>query len=74
MANCEFYESIFVDALNRQFTSPETSVAWERQLERALPEFYAAILVFSIKVKGYFKPSTIGKTGFIACYNTNDRM
>jgi hypothetical protein len=74
MANCEFYESIFVDALNRQFTSPETSVAWERQLERALPEFYAAIIVFSIKVKGYFKSSAIGKTIFTAYSDTNDHI
>jgi hypothetical protein len=62
MANCEFYASIFIDVLNRQATSSETSAAWERQLEKALPEFYAAVLVFSIKVKGYFTSSTMGKT------------
>jgi hypothetical protein len=61
MANCEFYASIFKDALNRQFDSPETSMAWEKQLERALPEFYASILVFSVKAKGYFIPSTTCK-------------
>jgi hypothetical protein len=61
MANCEFYASIFMDSLNRYSTTPETCAAWERQLERALPEFYAAIIVFSIKAKGYFMPSTIGK-------------
>jgi hypothetical protein len=61
MANCEFYASIFAEALDRQFASPGTTVAWEKQLETALPEFYAAILVFSIRVKGYFIPSTIGK-------------
>ncbi|PVF93058.1 hypothetical protein CPB86DRAFT_819102 [Serendipita vermifera] len=61
MANCEFYTSIFKDTLNKQFDHSETSDAWEKQLERALPEFYAAILVFSIKVKGYFVPSAIGR-------------
>jgi hypothetical protein len=61
MANCEFYASIFKEALNRQFESPETSMAWEKQLERALPEFYASILVFSVKAKGYFIPSTACK-------------
>jgi hypothetical protein len=61
MANCEFYASIFAGALNRRFTSPETSAAWEKQLETALPEFYASILVFSIKVKGYFMSSSTGK-------------
>jgi hypothetical protein len=64
MANCEFYTSIFTDALNRQFASPETSTAWEKQLETALPEFYAAVLVFSIKVKGYFMPSTMGENSY----------
>ncbi|PVF92909.1 hypothetical protein CPB86DRAFT_877537 [Serendipita vermifera] len=61
MANCEFYASIFKDTLNKQFDHSETSDAWEKQLERALPEFYAAILVFSIKVKRYFIPSAIGR-------------
>jgi hypothetical protein len=64
MANCEFYASIFKDALNRQFENPETSMAWEKQLERALPEFYSAILVFSVKAKGYFMPSTTCKMNF----------
>ncbi|PVF92910.1 hypothetical protein CPB86DRAFT_145103 [Serendipita vermifera] len=61
MANCEFYASIFADALHRQFTSSETSAAWEKQLETALPEFYAAVIIFSIKVKGYFISSTTGR-------------
>jgi hypothetical protein len=61
MANCEFYASIFKDVLNRRFESPETSAAWGKQLERALPEFYASILVFSAKAKGYFIPSTTCK-------------
>ncbi|PVF93066.1 hypothetical protein CPB86DRAFT_133582 [Serendipita vermifera] len=61
MTNCEFYASIFVDALDRQFKSPETCAAWEEQLETALPEFYAAVLVFSIKAKGYFAPSAISR-------------
>jgi hypothetical protein len=66
MANCEFYASVFADSLNRHFTSPETSAAWGRQLQRALPEFYAAVVVFSIKAKSYFKPSTLG-TANAAC-------
>jgi hypothetical protein len=65
MANCEFYASIFTDALNRQFTSPETSAAWERQLEMALPEFYASVLVFSVKVKGYFVSGKFLRTPII---------
>jgi hypothetical protein len=61
MANCEFYASIFAEALDRQITSPETTAAWEKQLETALPEFYATILIFSIKIKGYFLPTTMGE-------------
>jgi hypothetical protein len=61
MANCEFYASIFSEALEKQFTSPGTTATWEKQLETALPEFYAAVLVFSIKVKGYFMRSATGK-------------
>jgi hypothetical protein len=64
MANCEFYASVFVDALNRQISNPETRAAWEKQLETALPEFYAAVLVFSIKVKAYFAPSGLGEIHF----------
>jgi hypothetical protein len=65
MANCEFYASIFEDALNRRLKNPETSTAWEQQLNMALPEFYAAILVFSVKAKGYFTSSAIGKTDLL---------
>jgi hypothetical protein len=67
MANCEFYASIFAEALDRQLTSPGTTTAWEKQLETALPEFYATILVFSIKIKGYFIPSTMGKLNVPSC-------
>jgi hypothetical protein len=61
MANCEFYASIFSESLDRQFTSSVTTAAWQEQLERALPEFYAAVLIFSIRVKGYFMRSSMGK-------------
>jgi hypothetical protein len=71
MANCEFYASIFADALNRQFTAPEASASWEKQLETALPQFYAAILVFSIKVRGYITPSSIGEYDDILAYKAD---
>jgi hypothetical protein len=77
MANCEFYASIFKDALNRQFENLETSMAWEKQLERALPEFYASILVFSVKAKGYFVPATRCKRSSYfsgMCFNTDYRV
>ncbi|PVF92064.1 hypothetical protein CPB86DRAFT_878135 [Serendipita vermifera] len=46
--------SLFRDTLNKHSTGPETPTGWEKQLETALPEFYAAVLVFSVKAKGYF--------------------
>jgi hypothetical protein len=60
MANCEFYASIFSDALNRRAMSPKISNTWEAHLETALPEFYASIIVFSIKAKRYFASPALG--------------
>ncbi|KAI5793479.1 hypothetical protein FPQ18DRAFT_332387 [Pyronema domesticum] len=61
MANCEFYANIYTEALNVCFRTPSTSIAWVEKLESALPQFYAAILVFAVKAKRYFTPSTRGK-------------
>ncbi|KAA8893231.1 hypothetical protein FN846DRAFT_550090 [Sphaerosporella brunnea] len=61
MANCEFYANIYTEALNVYFRTPSTAIAWVERLESALPQFYAAILVFAVKAKRYFTPSTRGK-------------
>ncbi|KAF8543709.1 hypothetical protein BDD12DRAFT_801858 [Trichophaea hybrida] len=45
MAACEFYASLYAESL-------------QENLGSALPEFYAAVLVFSVKAKGYFAPPT----------------
>ncbi|KAI5855407.1 hypothetical protein BZA05DRAFT_239288 [Tricharina praecox] len=50
MANCKFYSRICANALR---SSPTPLLD---ELEAALPEFYAAVLVFSIKAKHYFAP------------------
>lgn len=65
MANCEFYVSIYADALNVRFQGSQTSAAWAEKIEMALPQFYAAIIVFAIKAKGYFTPSTSGQIASI---------
>ncbi|KAF8242724.1 hypothetical protein K440DRAFT_564475, partial [Wilcoxina mikolae CBS 423.85] len=57
MANCEFYAGIYVDALNVRFRELQTSTVWKEKIETALPQFYAAIIVFAVKAKGYFNPS-----------------
>jgi hypothetical protein len=64
MANCEFYASIYADALNVRFRGSQSSAAWAEKVEMALPQFYAAILVFAIKAKGYFTPSTRGQSSY----------
>jgi hypothetical protein len=51
MANCEFYANTYTEALNVYFRTPSTSIAWVEKLENALPQFYAAILVFAFKRK-----------------------
>jgi hypothetical protein len=78
MANCELYASFFVEALDRRFTSPGATTAWEKQLEMGLPEFYASVIVFSVKVKSYFTAFSIGKfhdclIGIFIVYNGHYR-
>jgi hypothetical protein len=57
MANCEFYASIFHGVLNGRMMSPEASKTWGKQFETAISEFYASVIIFSIKAKRYFRSS-----------------
>jgi len=58
MAACEFYASLYTESLHVTLNSERTTLAFEANLDSALPEFYASILVFSVKAKGYFALST----------------
>lgn len=65
MADCEFYAKIYVESL-RQTTlnSDQNSAAFQKKVESALPEFYSAVLVFSVKAKAYFLPMGSGEFNF----------
>ena len=48
---CEFYAGIYSEAP----LSPADSQQLQNMLNSALPEFYAAIIVFAIKAHSYFE-------------------
>ena len=52
MALAEFYAGIYIEDLFN--TSTSNSVALKTTLDLALPELYAAVIVFSIKARQYF--------------------
>ena len=71
MAESQFYASVYVGSLKMDFDSHETTAAFRKSMKSALPEFYAAVLVFSTRAKGYFLP--IG-SGELPCPSHGDRL
>ncbi|KAF8542357.1 hypothetical protein BDD12DRAFT_802957 [Trichophaea hybrida] len=65
MADCEFYANLYAESLQVTLDSDRTTVAFREGMGSALPEFYAAVLVFSIKAKAYFRPSGSGELLFL---------
>ena len=61
IAESQFYASVYAGSLQMDFDSNGTMEAFRKSMRSALPEFYAAVLVFSTKAKGYFQPLGIGK-------------
>ena len=61
MAESQFYASVYVGSLQMNFESHGTTEAFRESMKSALPEFYAAVLVFSIRAKGYFLPIGSGE-------------
>ena len=57
MAESQFYASVYVGSLQVDLDSYRTTEAFRKSMNSALPEFYAAVLVFSTRARGYFKPS-----------------
>ena len=54
MSICEFYAGIYVGApLSSQSTT--NSLQRQRMLDSAIPELYAAVIVFAVKARGYFE-------------------
>ncbi|KAF8243907.1 hypothetical protein K440DRAFT_663812 [Wilcoxina mikolae CBS 423.85] len=66
MADCEFYANMYAETLqitldSITLDSERTTIAFQEKMESALPEFYSAILVFSVKAKIYFLPVGLAK-------------
>ena len=61
MAESQFYASIYAGSLQMDLDSNGTMEAFRKSMKSALPEFYAAVLVFSTKAKGYFLPLGSGE-------------
>ena len=61
MAESQFYASVYAGSLQVDLDSNGTTEAFRESMKSALPEFYAAVLVFSTKAKGYFLPLGSGE-------------
>ena len=61
MAESQFYASVYAGSLQMDLDSNGTMEAFRKSMRSALPEFYAAVLVFSTKAKGYFLPLGSGE-------------
>ena len=70
MAESQFYASVYVGSLQVDLDSCGTTEAFRKSMKSALPEFYAAVLVFSTRAKGYFLPLGSGE---LLCLPHGDR-
>ena len=50
-------------------SNPSIADNLRKSLESALPEFYASVLVFSVKARLYFDPSTSSKFQLYITYH-----
>ena len=60
MAICEFYTNVYVE-MGITLSSDQMTHSLQQSLDSALPELYAAVLVFSVKARQYFDPSNTGR-------------
>lgn len=72
MAICEFYARIYEELSKLASSTANTGDSDALQnistrVESALPELYAAVLVFSVKARQYFEPLN-ARTGNISSY------
>ncbi|KAF8534300.1 hypothetical protein BDD12DRAFT_983947 [Trichophaea hybrida] len=61
IAYCQFYATVYAESLQITLDTDQTTVAFREGMASALPSFYAAVLVFSIKATAYFCPSGSAK-------------
>lgn len=64
MAVCEFYSSVYGEGLKIALSSTQLTDNLQETLGLALPELYAAVLVFSVKARQYLVPSNCKKPEF----------
>ena len=69
LSKCEFYSELYNGVLLPS-QSPENRLQLQTKLESALPELYAAVIVFSVKARTYFetKGMHLPSKVFITCY------
>lgn len=60
MGYAQFYASMFLGSLKFRPEGEEAANHFKSEIEDALPNFYAAVLVFSAKAKTYFQPTKTG--------------
>ena len=65
MAECEFYASIYAESLQVTLSTHQATQSFKESSDSALPEFYAAVVVFSVKAKAYFASIAIGEICFL---------
>ena len=66
MAESQFYASVYEGSLQKSLDSPGNTQSFQKSMKSVLPEFYASVLVFSTKAKGYFLPLGSGELPWIA--------
>ena len=54
IAICDFYAEIYIE-IALPSRSTDNSLRLQRMLDSALPELYAAVIVFSVKARSYFQ-------------------
>jgi len=65
MAECEFYASIYAESLQVTLSTHQATLSFKESSDSALPEFYAAVVVFSVKAKAYFASTAVGAFCFV---------
>ena len=64
MAYSESYASIYA-VLQTDLHPDDINDPLKAKMKSALPEFYAAVLVFSVKAKGYFESAGLSELPYV---------
>ena len=55
MSICELYAGIYIGVVPLPSQSTANSLQLQSKLDSALPELYAAVIVFTVKARAYFE-------------------